>query len=137
MRSYKPALRITQRCSFGSAVSPILANLFMHYAFDLWMARDFPGCPFERYADDGVVHCKTLRQAEYVLSRITGRMGEVGLKLNPDETRIVYCKDGRRRASTSTPRSRSSGTRSGHGERAAPRVAGRSPASYPRSAPRR
>ena len=53
----------------GSAVSPILANLFMHYAFDSWMARDFPGCPFERYADDAVVHCKSRRQAEYVLGR--------------------------------------------------------------------
>ena len=52
--NFKPALRITQRWSYGSAVSPILANLFMHYAFDSWMAREFPGCPFERYADDGV-----------------------------------------------------------------------------------
>jgi RNA-directed DNA polymerase len=51
----------------GSAVSPILANLFMHYAFDRWMARNFPVCPFERYADDAVVHCKTRGQAEYVL----------------------------------------------------------------------
>ena len=81
----------------GSAVSPILANLFMHYAFDLWMARNFPGCPFERYADDAVVHCKTRRQAEYVLARIAQRMSEVGLMLHPDKTRIVYCKDGRRR----------------------------------------
>jgi len=81
----------------GSAVSPILANLFMHYAFDSWMAREFPGCPFERYADDAIVHCKTRRQAQYVLSRIAQRMQEVGLTLNPDKTRIVYCKDGRRR----------------------------------------
>ena len=82
----------------GSAVSPVLANLFMHYAFDLWMARKFPGCPFERYADDGVVHCKSRRQAEDVLGRIAARMREVGLRLHPDKTRIVYCKDGRRRA---------------------------------------
>ncbi|HEY2200534.1 MAG TPA: group II intron reverse transcriptase/maturase, partial [Solirubrobacteraceae bacterium] len=81
----------------GSAVSPILANLFMHYAFDTWMVREFPGCVFERYADDGVVHCKTLREAEYVLGRIATRMQEVGLELNSDKTRIVYCKDGRRR----------------------------------------
>jgi RNA-directed DNA polymerase len=52
----------------GSAVSPVLANLFMHYALDLWMARNFPGCPFERYADDAIVDCKTRRQAEYVLA---------------------------------------------------------------------
>jgi RNA-directed DNA polymerase len=81
----------------GSAISPVLANLFMHYAFDSWMARNFPGCPFERYADDAIVHCKTRRQAEYVLSRIAQRMEEVGLRIHPDKTRIVYCKDGKRR----------------------------------------
>ena len=81
----------------GSAVSPILANLFMHYAFDPWMARKYPGCPFERYADDVVVHCKSRRQAEYVLAGIAARMEEVGLRLHPDKTRIVYCKDSKRR----------------------------------------
>lgn len=81
----------------GSAVSPILANLFMHYAFDAWMAREFPRCLFERYADDVIVHCTTRRQAEYVLARITTRMAEVGLRLHPDKTKIVYCKDGKRR----------------------------------------
>jgi len=81
----------------GSAISPILANLFMHYAFDSWMARHFPGCPFERYADDAVVHCKSRRQAEHALAGIAARMGEVGLRLHPEKTRIVYCKDGRRR----------------------------------------
>ncbi|MCA1705829.1 MAG: group II intron reverse transcriptase/maturase, partial [Actinobacteria bacterium] len=80
----------------GSAVSPVLANLFLHYAFDAWMARNFPGCPFERYADDGVVHCKSRRQAEYVLAAIAARMNEVGLRLHPDKTRIVYCKDSNR-----------------------------------------
>ena len=81
----------------GSAVSPILANLFMHYAFDTWMAREVPGCPFERYADDVIVHCKNKRQAEYVLARIATRMREVGLRLHPDKTHVVYCKDGKRR----------------------------------------
>ena len=81
----------------GAVISPVLANLFMHYAFDTWMAREIPGCPFERYADDAVVHCKSRRQAEYVLGRIAARLGEVGLRLHPDKTRIVYCKDGRRR----------------------------------------
>ena len=81
----------------GSAISPVLANLFMHYAFDTWMAREFPGCPFERYADDVVVHCKSRRQAEHVLAAIAARMEEVGLRIHPDKTRIVYCKDGRRR----------------------------------------
>ena len=69
----------------GSAVSPILANLFMHYAFDMWMVRNFPDCPFERYADDAVVHCKTRRQAEYVLGRIAARMQEVGLQAAPGQ----------------------------------------------------
>jgi RNA-directed DNA polymerase len=81
----------------GSAVSPVLANLFMHYAFDLWMARNYPDCPFERYADDGVVHCVSRRQAEAVLAGIAARMSEVGLRLHPDKTRVVYCKDDKRR----------------------------------------
>ena len=81
----------------GAVISPVLANLFLHYAFDRWMAREFPGCPFERYADDIVVHCKSRRQAEYVRAAIAARMGEVGLRIHPDKTRIVYCKDGRRR----------------------------------------
>jgi len=81
----------------GSAISPVLANLFLHYAFDTWMAREFPGCPFERYADDVLVHCTTHRQAEFVLGRIVARMAKVGLRVHPDKTRIVYCKDGKRR----------------------------------------
>lgn len=80
----------------GSAVSPILANLFMHYAFDRWMVREFPTVQFERYADDSVVHCVSRAQAEYVLLAIAKRMEEVGLRLHPDKTRIVYCKDDRR-----------------------------------------
>jgi RNA-directed DNA polymerase len=81
----------------GSAVSPVLANLFMHYAFDSWMVRNFSGCPFERYADDAIVHCTTRSQAEHVLGQIAARMQEVGLRLHPGKTRIVYCKDSNRR----------------------------------------
>ena len=80
----------------GSAISPVLANLFMHYAFDAWMAREFPTVPFERYADDAVVHCKSERQARHVRKAIADRMAEVGLRLHPDKTKIVYCKDGNR-----------------------------------------
>jgi group II intron reverse transcriptase/maturase len=83
----------------GSAVSPVLANLFMHYAFDLWLSREFPGCPFERYADDAVVHCRTKAQAVAVLGALRNRMEQVGVRLHPDKTRIVYCKDGKRRGS--------------------------------------
>ena len=83
----------------GSAVSPVLANLFMHYAFDLWLAREFPTVRFERYADDAVVHCATQRQAVAVRQAIEDRMVEVGLRLHPDKTKIVYCRDARRRES--------------------------------------
>ena len=83
----------------GSAVSPVLANLFLHYAFDLWMGREFPSVEFERYADDVVVHCVTERQACRVLAAIAQRLAEVGLRLHPDKTKIVYCKDDKRRGS--------------------------------------
>ncbi len=61
------------------------------------MDRSCPGCPFERYADDVVVHCKSRRQAEYVLAAIEERMQEVGLRVHPDKTKVVYCQDGNRR----------------------------------------
>ncbi|MGP4091534.1 group II intron reverse transcriptase/maturase [Streptomyces sp. KR55] len=83
----------------GAPVSPVLANLFLHYAFDVWMAREFPAVSFERYADDAVVHCVTERQARQVLAALSERMAEVGLRLHPAKTRIVYCQDGLRRGS--------------------------------------
>ena len=80
----------------GSAISPLLANLFLHYAFDRWMAREFPGLPFERYCDDIVVHCVSEKQTRYLEKRIAARLGEVGLRLHPDKTKVVYCpQDGR------------------------------------------
>lgn len=83
--------------SQGSAVSPVLANIFMHYAFDLWLTREFPTVAFERYADDAVVHCVTERQARKVLAALHERMAQVGLELHPDKTKIVFCKDANRR----------------------------------------
>ncbi|MFJ9847271.1 group II intron reverse transcriptase/maturase [Kitasatospora sp. NPDC101155] len=83
----------------GAPVSPVLANLFLHYAFDTWTAREFPTVWFERYADDAVLHCVTERQARQVLAALTDRMAEVGLQLHPAKTRIVYCQDGRRQGS--------------------------------------
>jgi RNA-directed DNA polymerase len=77
----------------GSPISPLLANLFMHYAFDRWMARTFPGCPFERYADDIVAHCDTEEQARALRVSIAARLGALGLELHPVKTRVVYCKD--------------------------------------------
>ncbi|MFE4801683.1 group II intron reverse transcriptase/maturase [Streptomyces sp. NPDC056708] len=83
----------------GAPVSPVLANLFLHYAFDAWMAREFPNVWFERYADDAVLHCVTEHQARQVLAALADRMAEVGLRLHPAKTRIVYCRDGNRRSS--------------------------------------
>lgn len=83
----------------GSAISPVLANIFLHYALDAWMAREFPAVPFERYADDVVLHCKSERQARLVLDRIRARTADCSLKLNEDKTRIVYCKDSGRKGS--------------------------------------
>lgn len=83
----------------GSAVSPVLANLFLHYALDAWLAREYPGLHFERYVDDAVVHCATRRQAEQVRTAIGRRLAEVGLQLHPTKTKIVYCKDSKRRSS--------------------------------------
>lgn len=80
----------------GSAVSPVLANLFLHYAFDAWMAREFPDVKFERYVDDAVVHCVSQGQASQVLEALRERMSEVGLRLHPDKTKVVYCQDGNR-----------------------------------------
>jgi RNA-directed DNA polymerase len=83
----------------GSAVSPVLANLFLHYAFDAWMVREFPDVRFERYVDDAVVHCASQGRASQVLEALRERMGEVGLRLHPDKTKIVYCQDSNRRGS--------------------------------------
>jgi RNA-directed DNA polymerase len=83
----------------GSAISPLLANLFMHYAFDAWMAREFPGVRFERYVDDAVVHCRSEKQARFVRDAIAARLKQLGLELHPDKTRIVYCKDADRTGS--------------------------------------
>jgi RNA-directed DNA polymerase len=80
----------------GSAISPLLANLFLHYAFDTWLSREFPFARFERYADDAVIHCKTKAQAQHVLKAIAERMVQDGLELHPDKTHIVYCKDANR-----------------------------------------
>jgi group II intron reverse transcriptase/maturase len=83
----------------GSAISPVLANLFLHYALDVWLVREFPAVTFERYADDVILHCKTKAQAEMLRDAIIERLAQVGLELNLDKTRIVYCKDSNRTGS--------------------------------------
>jgi RNA-directed DNA polymerase len=77
----------------GGVVSPILANLFLHYAFDAWMARTFPGVPWCRYADDGLVHCRTETQALALEAALAERFAQCGLEMHPDKTHVVYCKD--------------------------------------------
>jgi RNA-directed DNA polymerase len=79
----------------GSAVSPVLANLFLHYAFDAWMTREHPGVRFARYVDDIVVHAATQGHAKVLMRDIGSRMEQVGLKLHPNKTQIVYCQDAR------------------------------------------
>ena len=81
----------------GGVISPLLANLYLHYAFDAWMERSFPGTKFERYADDIVIHCKSKEQSESIEQALAGRLKECGLTLHPEKTRVVYCKDGARK----------------------------------------
>jgi len=81
----------------GGPISPLIANIFLHHGFDAWMTREYPGVQFERFADDVVVHCVTERQARQVREAIGRRLVDIGLQLHPDKTKIVYCKDSRRR----------------------------------------
>jgi RNA-directed DNA polymerase len=83
----------------GSAISPLLANMFLHHAFDAWMAREFPAVQFERYCDDIIVDARSERHARYLWAAIARRLAECGLELNEHKTRIVYCKDDDRRGS--------------------------------------
>ena len=78
----------------GGVISPLLANLYLHYAFDLWMDRTYPGNPFERYADDVVIHCRSAEDAKMIRDALEERMANVGLKLHPEKTRIVRCPAG-------------------------------------------
>ena len=82
----------------GGVVSPLLANLFLHYAFDVWVRRELPMVMFCRYADDGLLHCRSLRQADYVLKRIAQRFQACGLAIHPDKSSNIYCKDKNRKA---------------------------------------
>ena len=81
----------------GGVVSPVLANLFLHHAMDDWLRRHHPRVPFERYADDAIIHCRSEAQAREILEAVRQRLRECGLELHPEKTRIVYCKDDDRR----------------------------------------
>ena len=81
----------------GGVISPVLANIYLHHAFDVWMREEFEVLPFERYADDIIVHCHTEKQAGYVLERIRRRLKQWGLTLHAEKTKIVYCQDDNRK----------------------------------------
>ena len=84
----------------GGVISPLLANIFMHLAFDAWMASRHPGVPFERYADDVVLHCRTEAQAQAMLKAVEQRMAQCRLEVHAQKTKLVYCKDANRRGSS-------------------------------------
>jgi RNA-directed DNA polymerase len=81
----------------GAVVSPLLANLFLHYCMDKWLTLKHPDCPFERYADDAVIHCRTEAEAKSLMESLSRRLEACGLELHPDKTKVVYCKDGKRK----------------------------------------
>lgn len=81
----------------GGVISPLLANLFLHYALDAWMERTHPDIPFERYADDAVYHCRNPREADRLMEALKKRLHECGLRVHPEKTRKVYCKDSNRK----------------------------------------
>jgi RNA-directed DNA polymerase len=116
----------------GSAISPLLANVFLHYAFDLWMAREHRLVLFERYCDDVIVHARSERHARELRAAIASRLAECGLELNEQKTRIVYCKDWARRGSYQHECSTSWGTSSARDCRGAS-LAASSPTSSRRS----
>lgn len=77
----------------GGSISPMISNIFMHHVFDEWMREKYPTIPFERYVDDAIVHCKTLRQAEFMKVMIEERLAEFKLRLHSEKTQVVYCKN--------------------------------------------
>jgi len=77
----------------GGVISPVLSNLFLHYVFDVWMKKHYPMLPWCRYADDGLVHCRTQEEAQQILEALKQRFKECGLELHSIKTQIIYCKD--------------------------------------------
>jgi len=83
--------------SQGGVISPLLANLFLHYVFDEWMSKYYADIKFERYADDIIVHCRSKKQGQFLLSKINKRLNDCFLSLHPDKTKLIYCKDYKRK----------------------------------------
>jgi RNA-directed DNA polymerase len=80
----------------GGVISPILSNLFLHYAFDVWITKKYPSMPWCRYADDGLAHCKTEKEAQQLLVELKQRFADCKLEMHPDKSKIIYCKDANR-----------------------------------------
>ena len=91
--SRNSARRTMQSFAYGGVISPVLANLFMHYTFDKWMGIGHSQNPWARYADDAVIHCRTKEEAEQLLKKLKERFAQCKLELHLEKTRIVYCKD--------------------------------------------
>lgn len=81
----------------GSVIGPVLANLYLHYCMDKWLEKVYPDCPFARYADDAIIHCRSMNEAIKLKAALNDRMQVCGLELHPDKTHVVYCKDSNRR----------------------------------------
>jgi RNA-directed DNA polymerase len=92
-------IKITKGTPQGSCISPLIVNIFMHHAFDDWMRQTYPSIKFERYSDDIIVHCRSKKQAQFVLNKIALRLKLWKLEPHPDKTRIVYCKENNRKDS--------------------------------------
>src|SRR6202012_5866961 len=80
----------------GSVIGPVLANLYLHYGMDKWLEREYPDCRFERYADDAIIHCRTMSEAIKLKAALSERLKVCGLELHPEKTQVVYCKDSNR-----------------------------------------
>ena len=80
----------------GGPLSPVLANLFLHYALDHWLTVHHPDIPFCRYADDGILHCRSEVEANLLCEQLAARLRDCGLEMHPEKTRVVYCKDSKR-----------------------------------------
>src|SRR6202040_381730 len=93
------ALRSATEVTFcvRGVISPLLSNLFLHYTFDIWMARNHPNIPFERYADDAICHCRSEEEARTLWGSLQERFAQCALTPHPDKTKVVYCKDDDRR----------------------------------------
>lgn len=83
----------------GSVISPLISNIVLHHVFDKWLEAKYPNTPFERYADDAVIHCETMKHAQVVLKAVTQRLVDYKLEVSPNKTKLVFCKNAKRSGS--------------------------------------